>query len=68
MGVRALPVFVGEHFVGIVTSAELNALSEDDLAGTYVTAVMTREPDVPRIAAAAPFDTFKTKIDGLLKK
>jgi Zn-dependent protease/predicted transcriptional regulator len=54
MGVRALPVFVGEHFVGIVTSAELNALSEDDLAGTYVTAVMTREPDVPRIAAAAP--------------
>jgi hypothetical protein len=54
MGVRALPVFVGDSFVGVVTAAALAGLSDDDLNGTYVTAVMTREPEVARIAAGTP--------------
>ena len=54
MGVRALPVFVGDSFAGIVTMANLAGLSDDDLAGRYVTSVMTREPEVERLPAAAP--------------
>jgi Zn-dependent protease len=53
MGVRALPVFVGDSFAGIVTTANLAGLSDEELAERYVTSVMTREPEVERIAAAS---------------
>jgi Zn-dependent protease len=56
MAVKALPVFVGDRFAGIVTASALEGMSDDELARTYVTAVMIREPEVERIAAAAPAD------------
>jgi Zn-dependent protease len=62
MGVRALPVFVGDSFVGVLNAAALAGLSEEELAGTYVTALMTREPDVPRIAAGTPANDAVTSL------
>jgi len=52
--VRALPVFLGDEFSGVVTYDDLARLSEDERARTYVTAVMTRPDGVLTAAAGAP--------------
>ncbi|MFZ1125160.1 MAG: site-2 protease family protein [Candidatus Baltobacteraceae bacterium] len=52
--VRALPVFVGDQLLGVVTASELTRLSDDERAQTYVTAVMTRVDDLTSVPASMP--------------
>jgi len=46
----ALPVFVGERFIGMISLNALAALPSEELPKTYVTAVMTRAEDLETIA------------------
>ncbi len=52
-GVRALPVVLGERFVGLVTLGDFAHSDGEALEQTYVTAVMKREHDVTSIAPTA---------------
>jgi Zn-dependent protease/predicted transcriptional regulator len=52
-GVRALPVVLGERFVGLVTLNDFTHTSGAALDQTYVTAVMKRADDVTSIAPSA---------------
>ena len=51
--VRALPVVLGERFVGLVTLGDFTQHDGTALDQTYVTAVMTRAEDVTTIAPSA---------------
>jgi len=55
-GVRALPVMVGERFIGLVTIADFAKLDAATLAKTYVTALMKRTEDLTTIAPEAMAD------------
>jgi len=55
-GVRALPVLIGERFFGLVTLRDFTHVENTELARTYVTAIMKREPDVVTIAPTANAD------------
>jgi len=52
-GVRALPVVLGERFVGLVTLGDFTHTDGATLEQTYVTALMKREHDVTSIAPSA---------------
>jgi CBS domain-containing protein len=52
-GVRALPVVLGERFVGLVTLGDFTHADSSALENTYVTALMKREHDVTTIAPNA---------------
>ncbi|HEV8019715.1 MAG TPA: site-2 protease family protein [Candidatus Lustribacter sp.] len=52
-GVRALPVVLGERFVGLVTLGDFAQFDGHALENTYVTAVMKRADDVTTIAPSA---------------
>jgi Zn-dependent protease/CBS domain-containing protein len=52
-GVRALPVVLGERFVGLVTIGDFAHTDGTALEQTYVTALMKREHDVTSIAPSA---------------
>ena len=52
-GVRALPVVLGDRFVGLVTLGDFSHHDGTALEDTYVTAVMKREHDVTSIAPTA---------------
>lgn len=52
-GVRALPVVLGERFVGLVTLGDFAHVDGTSLDQTYVTAVMKRAEDVTTIAPSA---------------
>src|SRR5580698_5978051 len=52
-GVRALPVVLGERFVGLVTLGDFAHSEGPALDQTYVTAVMKRADDVTTIAPSA---------------
>ena len=52
-GVRALPVVLGERFVGLVTLGDFTHTDGAALEQTYVTAVMKRDQDVTSIAPTA---------------
>jgi Zn-dependent protease/predicted transcriptional regulator len=52
-GVRALPVVLGERFVGLVTLGDFAHVDGAALEQTYVTAVMKRADDVTAIAPSA---------------
>jgi Zn-dependent protease/CBS domain-containing protein len=52
-GVRALPVVLGERFVGLVTLGDFTQTDAKSLEDSYVTAVMKREHDVTTIAPGA---------------
>lgn len=52
-GVRALPVVLGERFVGLVTLGDFAHVDGGTLGQTYVTAVMKRAEDVTTIAPSA---------------
>jgi CBS domain-containing protein len=52
-GVRALPVVLGERFVGLVTLGDFSHTDGTALEQTYVTALMKREHDVTSIAPSA---------------
>ena len=52
-GVRALPVVLGERFVGLVTLGDFSHTDGTTLENTYVTAIMKRDHDVTSIAPSA---------------
>jgi Zn-dependent protease/CBS domain-containing protein len=52
-GVRALPVVLGDRFVGLVTLGDFTHSNGTALEDTYVTAVMKRDHDVVTIAPSA---------------
>jgi Zn-dependent protease/CBS domain-containing protein len=52
-GVRALPVVLGDRFVGLVTLGDFTHTDGTALEDTYVTAVMKRDHDVTTIAPSA---------------
>jgi Zn-dependent protease/CBS domain-containing protein len=52
-GVRALPVALGDRFVGLVTLGDFSHADGAELENTYVTAVMKRDHDVISIAPTA---------------
>jgi len=52
-GVRALPVVIGDRFVGLVTLGDFRHTEGTALEGTYVTALMKRDQDVTSIAPSA---------------
>jgi CBS domain-containing protein len=52
-GVRALPVVIGDRFVGLVTLGDFRHTEGTALEGTYVTALMKRDHDVTSIAPSA---------------
>lgn len=52
-GVRAMPVMVGERFIGLVTIADFARLDAATLAKTYVTALMKRAEDLTTIEPEA---------------
>jgi Zn-dependent protease/CBS domain-containing protein len=49
-GVRAMPVMLGERFIGLVTLADFATIDAEALAHTYVTALMKRTEDLTTIA------------------
>jgi Zn-dependent protease/predicted transcriptional regulator len=51
--VRALPVMIGDRFIGLVTLADFNHADGAELGHTYVTAVMKRVEDLTTIAPSA---------------
>jgi Zn-dependent protease/CBS domain-containing protein len=55
-GARAVPVLLGERFIGIVTMADLAHLDSAALAGTYATALMKRVDDLKLIPPDADAD------------
>ena len=52
-GVRALPVVLGDRFVGLVTLGDFTHADGPSLEATYVTALMKRDHDVTAIAPSA---------------
>jgi Zn-dependent protease/CBS domain-containing protein len=46
---HALPVILGEQLLGIVTISDLSKIPADELAGTFVTALMTRRETLKSI-------------------
>jgi Zn-dependent protease/CBS domain-containing protein len=52
--VQALPVVLGDRVIGVVPIASLLHRSLDDLAGTPVTALMTRPAEVKVVPATVP--------------
>jgi Zn-dependent protease/CBS domain-containing protein len=52
-GVRALPVVLGDRFVGLVTLGDFAHNNGASLEDTYVTALMKRDHDVTSIAPSA---------------
>jgi Zn-dependent protease/predicted transcriptional regulator len=52
-GVRALPVVLGDRFVGLVTLGDFAHTDGPSLEETYVTAVMKRDHDVTAISPSA---------------
>ncbi len=50
---RVLPVYVGERFIGFVTIDDMAKVPNDELARTFVTAIMTRAADAVEIPAGA---------------
>jgi Zn-dependent protease/CBS domain-containing protein len=52
-GVRALPVVLGDRFVGLVTLGDFTHTDGTALEDSYVTAVMKRDHDVTTIAPTA---------------
>lgn len=46
---RALPVLLGDQFLGIITGADLAKISSDELDATFVTALMTRRESLKSI-------------------
>lgn len=55
-GTRAVPVLLGERFIGIVTMADVAHLDAAALAGTYATALMKRVDDLKLIPPDAHAD------------
>jgi Zn-dependent protease/CBS domain-containing protein len=55
-GARALPVVLGERFVGLVTLRDFAHAEASELPRTYVTAIMKRAPDVQTLAPTAKAD------------
>ena len=55
-GTRAVPVLLGERFIGIVTMADVAHLDAAALAGTYATALMKRVDDLKLILPDAHAD------------
>ncbi len=52
-GVRALPVILGDRFVGLVTLGDFTHTDGTALEQTYITAIMKRDHDVTTIAPGA---------------
>ena len=52
-GVRALPVVLGDRFVGLVTLGDFSHADRTALEDSYVTALMKRDHDVTSIAPSA---------------
>ncbi len=52
--VRALPVRLGDSIIGVVSLDELAGLSDEELARTYVTALMARPENVTSAPATTP--------------
>ena len=50
---RVLPVYVGERFIGFVSIDDMAKVPADELARTFVTAIMTRAADAVEIPASA---------------
>jgi Zn-dependent protease/predicted transcriptional regulator len=50
---RVLPVYVGERFIGFVSIDDMAKVPADELARTFVTAIMTRAADAVEIPAGA---------------
>jgi Zn-dependent protease/CBS domain-containing protein len=55
-GARALPVLLGERFIGLVTMADIAHVDADTLGQTYVTALMKRVDDLKLIPPDAAAD------------
>ena len=55
-GARAVPVLLGERFIGIVSIADISHLDAATLAGTYATALMKRVDDLKLIQPDAHAD------------
>lgn len=55
-GTRAVPVLLGERFIGIVSIADVSHLDAATLAGTYATALMRRVDDLKLIPPDAHAD------------
>ena len=53
-GNRALAVMLGEQLLGIVVLDDIGKVPSDDLARTYVTAIMTRAGDLVTVAPETP--------------
>ena len=53
-GSRALPVMLGDSLLGIVALDDLGKVAPEELARTYVTAIMTRENDLPTVTPETP--------------
>jgi len=51
-----LPVYVGERFIGFASVDDMAKVATNELATTFVTAVMTRVEQTPEIPASAPAD------------
>jgi Zn-dependent protease/predicted transcriptional regulator len=47
---HALPVFVGDRFIGIVAMSDFAKVGPDGLPATYVTAIMTRAEDLTSVS------------------
>ena len=50
-GVRVLPVYVADRFIGYVSIEDMGKVPFEELDRTYVTAIMTREEDALHVAA-----------------
>jgi Zn-dependent protease/CBS domain-containing protein len=55
-GVRAMPVMLGDRFIGLVTIGDFAKLDATALANTYATALMKRVDDLTTIAPGAMAD------------
>ncbi|MBV8150472.1 MAG: site-2 protease family protein [Candidatus Eremiobacteraeota bacterium] len=53
-GSRALPVMLGDSLLGIVALEDIGKVPPEDLPRTYVTAIMTREADLPSVTPETP--------------
>lgn len=52
-GIRVLPVYIGERFIGFVSIDDMAKVPADELGRTYVTAIMTRIEDAEGISPSA---------------
>ncbi|MBV8602711.1 MAG: site-2 protease family protein [Candidatus Eremiobacteraeota bacterium] len=53
-GNRALPVMLGDSLLGMVTLDDIGKVPPEELARTYVTAIMTRADDLTTVAPETP--------------